>query len=101
MKSMCNPRFGYCGIKEKWAVRINDNGEFIHENDKAIPFLGTQNISHGCINMGPADAEDYYKSALYGDPVEVTGTNSPMTPADSIFDWIYSYDEWKSFSALN
>ena len=30
--SMCNPRFGYCGVIEKWAVRINNNGEFIHEN---------------------------------------------------------------------
>ena len=53
------------------------------------------------INMGAADAEDYYKSALYGDPVEVTGTKQPMTPADSIFDWIYSFDQWKTFSALN
>ena len=51
--------------------------------------------------MGAADAEDYYKSALYGDPVEVTGTKQPMTPADSIFDWIYSFDQWKTFSALN
>jgi lipoprotein-anchoring transpeptidase ErfK/SrfK len=99
--SMCNPRYGYCGVVEKWAVRINDNGEFIHENDKAIPYLGKANISHGCINMGPADAEDYYKSALYGDPVEVTGTSQPMTSADSIYDWTYSYDEWKTFSALS
>jgi lipoprotein-anchoring transpeptidase ErfK/SrfK len=99
--SMCNPRYGYCGVVEKWAVRINDNGEFIHENDKAIPYLGKANISHGCINMGPADAQDYYKSALYGDPVEVTGTNQPMTSKDSIYDWTYSYDEWKTFSALS
>ena len=99
--SMCNPRFGYCGVIENWAVRINNNGEFIHENLKAVPYLGIANISHGCINMGAADAEDYYKSALYGDPVEVTGTKQPMTPADSIFDWIYSFDQWKTFSALN
>jgi lipoprotein-anchoring transpeptidase ErfK/SrfK len=99
---MTNPQFGYYNVPEKWAVRINNNGEFIHENagvEKA-GYLGKQNVSHGCINMSGKDAEDYYKSALYGDPVEVTGTGVPMTPADWIYDWIYTPDQWKSLSAL-
>jgi lipoprotein-anchoring transpeptidase ErfK/SrfK len=99
---MTNPQFGYYNVPEKWAVRINNNGEFIHENaavEKA-GYLGKQNVSHGCINMSGADAEDYYKSALYGDPVEVTGTGVAMSPADWIYDWIYSAEEWKSLSAL-
>jgi len=100
--TMCNPKYGYCGVKEYWGVRINNNGEFIHANigvEKA-GLLGKENVSHGCINMGLKDAEEYFKSALYGDPVEVTNTGVNMSPADWIYDWIYTPDEWKTFSAL-
>lgn len=97
---MCNPQFDYCNLKEKWAVRINNNGEFIHENPKTVQFLGKQNVSHGCINMGPGDAEEFYNSTLYGDPVEVRGTATEMSEKDSIYDWIYSWEEWQGLSAL-
>jgi hypothetical protein len=50
--------------------------------------------------MGVGDAEDYYNSALYGDPVVVSNTGTPMTPADYIYDWIYSYADWQKLSAL-
>lgn len=97
---MCNPEYDYCNVKEKWAVRINNNGEFIHENALTTPYLGIANVSHGCVNMGVGDAEDYYNSALYGDPVEVTNTGVQMSEKDYIYDWIYSYDKWKELSAL-
>ena len=98
--SMCNPEFDYCNVEENWAVRINNNGEFIHENALTTPYLGKENVSHGCVNMGVGDAEDYYNSAIYGDPVEVTNTGSPMTEQDSIYDWIYSFADWQKLSAL-
>jgi lipoprotein-anchoring transpeptidase ErfK/SrfK len=100
---MCNPQWGYCNVPEKWAVRINNNGEFIHNNTfvEKQGLLGVENVSHGCINMGAADAEEYYRSALYGDPVEVTGTGVPMTEADAIYDWKYSWADWKKLSRLN
>lgn len=99
--SMCNPQFDYCNALEKWAVRINDNGEFIHENLKAAAAFGIANVSHGCINMGEPDAKDYYDSALYGDPVIVSDTGGPqMSEKDSLYDWIYSPTEWKALSAL-
>jgi lipoprotein-anchoring transpeptidase ErfK/SrfK len=100
---MCNPQWGYCNVPEKWAVRINNNGEFIHNNTfvEKNGLLGVANVSHGCINMGAADAEEYYKSAIYGDPVEVTGTGVKMTEADAIYDWKYSWSEWKQLSRLS
>lgn len=98
---MCNPKYGYCGFIANWAVRISNNGEFIHENAAVVASLGKENVSHGCVNMSPADAKDFYDNALYGDPVEVSGTSTQLSPADGdIFDWTYSYDEWRSFSAL-
>jgi len=98
--SMCNPDFDYCNVEEKWAVRINNNGEFIHENLLTTPYLGKENVSHGCVNMGMYDAEEYYNSALYGDPVIVSNTGVAMTEKDALYDWIYSYADWQKLSAL-
>ena len=99
-KVMCNTAFGYCGVSEKWAVRINNNGEFIHENDKVINQLGKENVSHGCINMGPVDAKTFYDMAIFGDPVEVTNTNAQMSEKDAVYDWIFSAADWKAMSKL-
>lgn len=99
---MSNPQFGYYNVPEKWAVRINNNGEFIHHNEavEKAGLLGKKNVSHGCINMGEANAMEFYGWALFGDPVEVTGTKKKMGPADYIYDWAYTWDQWKTLSAL-
>jgi len=98
---MCNPKFDYCNALEKWAVRINDNGEFIHQNLLAQAAFGVANVSAGCVNMGLPDAENYYNSALYGDPVIVSGSAGPqMSAQDSVYDWIYSPAQWQALSAL-
>ncbi|MDQ2846359.1 MAG: Ig-like domain-containing protein [Actinomycetota bacterium] len=100
--AMSNPQFGYYNLQEKWAQRINNNGEFIHENaavEKA-GFLGIKNVSHGCVNMGAKDAQELYGMTLYGDPVEVSNTGVKMTPSDAIYDWGYSWDQWQTLSAL-
>jgi len=101
---MCNPRFGYCDVKAPWAVRISNNGEFIHvnQNTERAGYLGKQNVSHGCINMGLADGKEFYDSALYGDPVEVTNSKGPQLGFSDgdIFDWGIPYSEWQNYSAL-
>jgi lipoprotein-anchoring transpeptidase ErfK/SrfK len=92
---MSNPAYGYVNITEHWAVRISDNGEFIHQNQGTVSDQGVDNVSHGCINLSAASAEEYYNSAIYGDPVEVTGTSVPLSAADGdIYDWSYTWDEW-------
>lgn len=105
--AMCNPSFDYCNAEEKWAVRINNNGEFIHENLKAAAAFGTGNVSHGCINMGEPAAQEFYAMAKFGDPVEVTNSLAPdgqpgpsLTEQDALYDWIYSADDWKALSAI-
>jgi lipoprotein-anchoring transpeptidase ErfK/SrfK len=97
---MCNAAFGYCGTKVTWPVRINNNGEFIHENNRTIAQQGKANVSHGCVNMSSANAQDFYNLCIIGDPVIVSNTGESMTAADFIYDWIYDYNVWKGFSAL-
>lgn len=98
---MCNTQFNYCGVRVKWATRINNNGEFIHENNSTIPQQGKANVSHGCVNMSEANAKIFYDMSIYGDPVNVTNSNGPsLGPSDFNYDWSYSYDQWKALSAL-
>jgi lipoprotein-anchoring transpeptidase ErfK/SrfK len=98
---MSNPAYGYVNIDEYWAVRISNNGEFIHQNQGTVDAQGNTNVSHGCINLSAESAEAYFNSAIYGDPVEVTGTSVPLSAADGdIYDWAIPWSEWKSLSAL-
>ncbi len=98
---MSNPAAGYFNIRERWAVRISNNGEFIHANPETVNVQGTANVTNGCINLSEADAERYFRTAIYGDPVEVTGTRIPLSEADGdIFDWIFDWETWQSMSAV-
>ena len=96
---MSNPAYGYSNVPEKWAVRISDNGEFIHQNQYTVADQGVVNVSHGCINLSAESAQAYFESAIYGDPVQVTGTSVPLSAADGdIYDWALSWEEWKAIA---
>ena len=98
---MSNPAAGYFNQRERFAVRISNNGEFIHANPATLGVQGSSNVTNGCINLSLEDAEQYYNTAVYGDPVEVTGTRIPLSEADGdIFDWIYDWPTWQSMSAV-
>jgi lipoprotein-anchoring transpeptidase ErfK/SrfK len=98
---MSNPAAGYNHIHERWAVRISNNGEFIHANPSSAGAQGNTNVTNGCINLSTSDAEQYFGSAIYGDPVEVTGSTIELSYADGdIWDWAVPWDTWVGMSAL-
>ena len=98
--AMSNPPY-YSNVTEYWDVRISDNGEFIHENPNTVADQGVDNVSHGCINLSPANAEAYFDSALVGDPVEITGTSVQLSASDGdLFDYTVPWSEWQNLSAL-
>lgn len=98
---MSNPAAGYFNVHERWAVRISNNGEFIHANPETVGVQGSSNVTNGCINLSLDNAQQYFTTAIYGDPVEVTGTRIDLSEADGdIFDWTYDWDTWKSMSAI-
>ncbi|WP_229683889.1 L,D-transpeptidase [Nocardia camponoti] len=97
---MSNPPY-YTNVRERWAVRISNNGEFIHANPESVGAQGSANVTNGCINLSPSDAQAYFPTALYGDPVEVTGTRIDLSQADGdIYDWAIDWPTWQSMSAL-
>jgi lipoprotein-anchoring transpeptidase ErfK/SrfK len=98
---MSNPAGGYTNAHERWAVRISNNGEFIHANPMSAGAQGNSNVTNGCINLSTSDAEQYYASAIYGDPVEVTGSSIELSYSDGdIWDWAVDWDTWVGMSAL-
>ncbi|WP_313901261.1 Ig-like domain-containing protein [Mycobacterium sp. SMC-4] len=99
---MTNPAAGYANVRERFAVRISNNGEFIHANPASAGAQGNSNVTNGCINLSLEDAEQYFHSAVYGDPVEVTGTRIPLSYADGdIWDWAAPWEQWEAMSALS
>jgi len=95
-----NPRYGYTNVKKKWSLRISNHGEYIHENEENHGNIGKKNTSHGCVNLYEADAKAFFDSALIGDPVEVTGSQANMPTTSDVNDWLFSWDKWKSMSAV-
>jgi lipoprotein-anchoring transpeptidase ErfK/SrfK len=97
---MSNPPY-YENVRERWAVRISNNGEFIHANPLTTGVQGASNVTNGCINLSDADAQEYFQTALYGDPVEVSGTRIDLSAADGdLYDWAIDWPTWESMSAL-
>jgi len=95
-----NARYGYTNVKKKWAGRISNHGEFIHENEENRGNIGKANTSHGCVNLLEADAKAYFDSALIGDPVEITGSTADMPTTSDVMAWLLDWETWKSKSAV-
>ncbi|WP_248673171.1 Ig-like domain-containing protein [Rhodococcus sp. HM1] len=97
---MSNPPY-YENVRERWAVRISNNGEFIHANPLTTGQQGASNVTNGCINLSMSDAQEYFAIAMYGDPVEVSGTSIDLSEADGdLWDWAVDWQTWQSMSAL-
>ena len=99
-KRMTSTKYDY-DVVEKWAVRMSNNGEFIHANPASAGAQGSTNVTHGCVNLSVADAKAFYDTAMFGDPVEVTGSGIQLSPADGdIYDWAVPWSQWTAQSAL-
>ncbi|MFC6706214.1 L,D-transpeptidase [Flexivirga alba] len=86
---------------EHWAVRFNNNGQFIHANPDTVAQQGKTNVSHGCINLSTANGKAYYQTAIYGDPVDVRGTKVKLADERTeLYDWALSWKQWTALSAL-
>jgi lipoprotein-anchoring transpeptidase ErfK/SrfK len=87
----------------EYAVRISNNGEFVHAAPWSVAQQGRSNVSHGCINLSTANAAWFFGFAQPGDPVEVKNSIGPaLGRADGdIYDWTVPWSTWKAGSALS
>lgn len=79
--------------------RLTWGGEFIHSAPWSVGQQGNSNVSHGCINVAPAQADWLNKNLQVGDPVVVRNTGSPVKANDGWTDWTLSWDKWLTKSA--
>jgi len=99
---MSNPAYHYMNFKAYYAVRISNNGTFIHANDGTADVQGYENVTHGCMNLTSANAEAFYDQTMYGDPVEITGSSIPLSQSDGdVYDWTFPWGKWQTMSALS
>jgi len=70
------------------AVRISNGGIFVHSAPWSVGAQGFSNVSHGCVNLSPTNAQWFYDNFGSGDPVVVKNTDGgPFTQADGAQDW--------------
>jgi lipoprotein-anchoring transpeptidase ErfK/SrfK len=80
-------------------VHISDSGEYVHAAPWSVRDQGRQNVSHGCINLSPADAAIFFAFSRVGDVVLVDGSPRPPAVGDhGVMDWDTS---WTDFSPAN
>jgi lipoprotein-anchoring transpeptidase ErfK/SrfK len=90
---------GY-NIEVPWSVRFTWSGDYLHDAFWSVGEQGFTNVSHGCVNMPPADAEIYYKMALPGDPVTITGSPRPGVFDNGWTMWFLPWNRWLHGSSL-
>jgi lipoprotein-anchoring transpeptidase ErfK/SrfK len=56
-------------ITGEFAERLTWDGVFVHSAPWSVDEQGNQNVSHGCINLAPEDAQWYYQNVNIGDVV--------------------------------
>ncbi len=86
------------------AVRLSWSGTFIHSADWSEGSQGSENVSHGCINLSAANGATYYDMVQYGDIVTVK--NSTREADDLVgrgdpgmADWNIDWPEYVAGSA--
>jgi lipoprotein-anchoring transpeptidase ErfK/SrfK len=84
-----------------WSVRFTFSGDYYHDAYWSVDEQGFENVSHGCVNLSPADAEVYYKLAVPGDPITITGSPRPGVYDNGWTEWFLTWRQLVAGSALH
>jgi lipoprotein-anchoring transpeptidase ErfK/SrfK len=92
---------GYYNELVNWAVRFTFSGDYYHSAPWSVVNQGTTNVSHGCVNLAPEDAETYYNMSIPGDPITVTNSTAAGKWDDGWTEWFLSWTDYLKGSALH
>jgi len=93
-----NPDYYY--EKVQWAVNYTSGGQYVHSAPWSVASQGNTNVSHGCVNASPADAEWFYGISRLGDIVDIVNTGRPPDTSQLGNIWSVPWSVWKAGSAL-
>jgi lipoprotein-anchoring transpeptidase ErfK/SrfK len=74
--------------------RISYSGEFTHSAPWSVADQGHTNVSHGCINLSPANAQWIYDNFRLGDVVDVRNTPKQLPIWNGLGDWTVPWSQW-------
>ncbi|MGH3782055.1 MAG: L,D-transpeptidase [Pseudonocardiaceae bacterium] len=98
---VCKGQPGYYREQVDLDERISNDGEFVHSAPWSVGQQGDSNVSHGCVNLSPANAQWFYDHFGLGDVVEITNSGGPALPVwDTYGDWALAWPQWQAGSAV-
>ena len=84
----------------RYAQRLTWSGQYIHSAPWSVGAQGRRNVSHGCVNVSPANARWLFARTLVGDPITVRGTGDKLEYGNGWTAWDLSWPEFVKGSAL-
>lgn len=86
--------------KVQYPMRLTWSGEFMHSAPWSVADQGKRNVSHGCINVAPANAVWLYNRVHVGDPVVIANTEVKVEDGNGWTAWSVDWETWLEKSAL-
>jgi lipoprotein-anchoring transpeptidase ErfK/SrfK len=77
-----------------WDTAVSTDGFFVHSAPWSVWAQGSQNVSHGCINLSPERAQTFYNFSQKGDVVLVKNTGRLADASDGEADWQIPFDQF-------
>jgi lipoprotein-anchoring transpeptidase ErfK/SrfK len=74
-------------LKVQDAVRIDNLGTFVHSAPWSVGSQGEENVSHGCINLSPANAQWFFDNFGSGDAIVIKNSTGLYNKPDGASDW--------------
>jgi lipoprotein-anchoring transpeptidase ErfK/SrfK len=91
---------GY-SLEVPYSVRFTWSGDYYHDAYWSVGEQGFTNVSHGCVNLSPEDAQIYYDMAVPGDPITIKGSPKGGTWDNGYTEWFLSWSQYLKGSALH
>ena len=87
-------------IEVDWATQMSYSGIYVHSAPWSVGSQGSANVSHGCLNVSPANAQWFFNNTKRGDIVEVRNTvGSVLGGTEGLGDWNIPWSQWKAGNA--
>ncbi|MBO0853164.1 MAG: L,D-transpeptidase family protein [Nocardia sp.] len=97
---VCAGQPGYYREKVDLDLRISNDGEFVHSAPWSVGQQGSSNVSHGCVNLSPGNAQWMFDHFNIGDVVEITNSGGPELPVWDLYgDWAVPWNVWQAGNA--
>jgi lipoprotein-anchoring transpeptidase ErfK/SrfK len=87
-------------LEVDWATQMSYSGIYVHSAPWSVGSQGRENVSHGCLNASPENAQWFFNNTKRGDLVVVRGTvGSVLSGAEGLGDWNIPWSQWKAGNA--